>query len=74
VNSLGFSLQQALDTSTKLPSNNANSFKSFDNANSVVVSFYPRILASNVDKTLKPKFKILQDQGFSGSDLVSVIS
>ncbi|XP_074311913.1 transcription termination factor MTERF15, mitochondrial-like [Silene latifolia] len=90
VNNLGFSHQQALSTSTKLRSKNPDYFKSSDNANSVVdflkqygfddthikkvVSSYPQILASNVDKTLKPKFKLLQDHGFSGSDLVSIIS
>ncbi|XP_074310245.1 transcription termination factor MTERF15, mitochondrial-like [Silene latifolia] len=90
VNNLGFSHQQALSTSTKLPSKNTNYFKSSDNADSVVhflkqhgfddthikkvVSSHPAILASNVDQTLKPKFKLLQDHGFSGSDLVSIIS
>ncbi|XP_074270588.1 uncharacterized protein LOC141594470 [Silene latifolia] len=87
---LGFSPQQALSTSTKFRSKNGNYFNFSDNANSVVnlfkqygfndthikkiVSFYPRILACNVDKTLIPKFKLLQDHGFSGSNLVSVIS
>ncbi|KAH9627168.1 hypothetical protein KSS87_018408 [Heliosperma pusillum] len=90
INSLGFSHQQALSTSTKFRSKNTNHFKSFVNANSVVdflkqhdfddthikkvVSSYPSILSANVDKTLKPKFKLLQDHGFSGFDLVSVIS
>ncbi|XP_074311914.1 uncharacterized protein LOC141647573 [Silene latifolia] len=90
VNNLGFSHQQALSTSTKLPSKNTNDFKSSDNANSVVdflkqhgfddthiikvVSSCPKILASNVHQTLKPKFKLLQDHGFSGSNLVSVIT
>ncbi|XP_074306551.1 uncharacterized protein LOC141641803 [Silene latifolia] len=89
VNNLGFSHQQALSISIKLPSNKVNDFKFSDNANFVVdflkqhdlddthikkaVSSYPNILAANVDKTLKPKFKILQDQGFSGSDLIRLI-
>ncbi|KAH9610406.1 hypothetical protein KSS87_015224 [Heliosperma pusillum] len=90
INHLGFSHQQALFTSTKLRSKNVNYSKFSGNADSVVhflkqhgfddtnikkvVSSYPPILASNVDKTLIPKFKLLQDQGFTGSDLVSVIS
>ncbi|XP_074307403.1 transcription termination factor MTERF8, chloroplastic-like [Silene latifolia] len=91
VNSLGFSDEQALSTSTKIRFNNANDFESSGNVNadSVVgffkqhgfddtriiklVSCYPRILSANVDKTLKPKFKLLQDQGFSGSNLVTLI-
>ncbi|KAK9755435.1 hypothetical protein RND81_01G024800 [Saponaria officinalis] len=39
-----------------------------------IVSFDPRILTVKIDKTLKPKFKILHELGFSGSDLVQVIS
>ncbi|KAJ4744882.1 hypothetical protein LUZ62_001278 [Rhynchospora pubera] len=38
-----------------------------------VVSFYPRILASNVEKTLKPKVRELMDGGFSGELLVLLI-
>ncbi|XP_074311583.1 uncharacterized protein LOC141647340 [Silene latifolia] len=90
VDNLGFSPQQAHTTSTKLRTKNGNYSKFSDNANSVVdflkqhgfedihikkvVSSHPIILACNVDKTLKPKFKVLQDHGFSGSNLVSVIS
>ncbi|XP_074307405.1 uncharacterized protein LOC141642482 [Silene latifolia] len=92
VNSLGFSNEQALSTSTKLRSNNANDFKSSGNGNvdsvvdflkrhgfddthlKKVVSGYPQILFASVDKTLKPKFKLLQDHGFSGSNLVTLVS
>ncbi|KAK9755433.1 hypothetical protein RND81_01G024600 [Saponaria officinalis] len=85
VNSLGFSNQQALSIS-----NRANNFKLSPNSQVVVdffekqgfddtqirkiVSSYPRILCSKVDKTLIPKFKLFQDLGFSGSDLVRVVS
>ncbi|XP_074316831.1 transcription termination factor MTERF15, mitochondrial-like [Silene latifolia] len=46
----------------------------FDNTHiKKVVSCYPKILSANVDKTLKPKFKVFQDHGFSESNLVSLI-
>ncbi|XP_021759689.1 transcription termination factor MTERF2, chloroplastic-like [Chenopodium quinoa] len=38
-----------------------------------VVAYLPRILCANADKSLKPKIKLLQDLGFSGSDLVNAI-
>ncbi|KNA14713.1 hypothetical protein SOVF_105150 [Spinacia oleracea] len=38
-----------------------------------VISYDPRLLSANVDKTLKPKVKVLQDLGFSGSDVVHAI-
>ncbi|XP_074320228.1 uncharacterized protein LOC141657018 [Silene latifolia] len=90
INHLGFSDEQALSISTKLHSKNGNYSKFTNNANSVVdflkqqdfddahiikvVSCYPRILAANIDKTLKPKFKLFQDHGFYGSALVSFMS
>ncbi|KAK9734263.1 hypothetical protein RND81_04G127100 [Saponaria officinalis] len=39
-----------------------------------IVSSHPRILSSKVDKTLKPKIKLLRDLGFSGYDVIEVIS
>ncbi|XP_074281172.1 transcription termination factor MTERF15, mitochondrial-like [Silene latifolia] len=39
-----------------------------------VVSYYPQILSANVDQTLKPRFQVFQDHGFSASNLVSLIS
>ncbi|KNA14712.1 hypothetical protein SOVF_105140 [Spinacia oleracea] len=38
-----------------------------------VISKEPNILCAKVDKTLKPKIKLLQDLGFSRSDLVHAI-
>ncbi|XP_074311911.1 transcription termination factor MTERF15, mitochondrial-like [Silene latifolia] len=90
VNNMGFSDQQALSTSTKIHYKYADYSKFSENANSVVdflkqhcfddthiikvVSCYPKILACNVDETLKPKFKFIQDHGFCGSDLVSLFA
>ncbi|XP_074263200.1 uncharacterized protein LOC141586009 [Silene latifolia] len=90
VNNLGLSPQKALSASTRLRFKYGNYFKFCDNANSVVdflkqhdfddthiikiVFSYPQILTYNVDKTLKPKFKLLQDYGCSGFNLISVIS
>ncbi|KNA25508.1 hypothetical protein SOVF_006180 [Spinacia oleracea] len=38
-----------------------------------VISYDPRLLCTNVDKTLNPKIKLLKDLGFSDSDLVHAI-
>ncbi|XP_075082481.1 uncharacterized protein LOC107791225 [Nicotiana tabacum] len=81
VDSLGFSREEAVTTSNKVtrlkPSKNPefviNFFKisGFDNTQiKNIVSKSPKVLFSNVDKTLKPKLEILQEIGFSGSDLV----
>ncbi|XP_074282448.1 transcription termination factor MTERF8, chloroplastic-like [Silene latifolia] len=86
VNSLGFSEEEALVTSSKV----STTFKSTENPNSVIdffkisgfsqsqikhlVSRGPKVLFCNVDKTLKPKIQVLQDLGFSKSDLPHVIS
>ncbi|XP_074315044.1 transcription termination factor MTERF8, chloroplastic-like [Silene latifolia] len=86
VNSLGFSKEEAFVTCSKV----STTFKSTENPNSVVdffkisgfsqsqikqlVSKEPRILSSNVDKTLNPKIQALHDLGFSKSDLAHVIS
>ncbi|XP_074281146.1 uncharacterized protein LOC141606057 [Silene latifolia] len=90
VHNLGFSHQQAQSISTKVANKYADYSKFSGNANSVIdflkqngfddthikkaVSSFPRILAANVDQTLKPKFQLFQDHGFSESNLVSVIS
>ncbi|KAJ8434263.1 hypothetical protein Cgig2_010473 [Carnegiea gigantea] len=39
-----------------------------------MVSSLPKILMCKVDKTLKPKFEVLQEHGFSGPDLAVVVS
>ncbi|KAB2617131.1 hypothetical protein D8674_013000 [Pyrus ussuriensis x Pyrus communis] len=39
-----------------------------------VVKRVPRILTSNLDTVLKPKFKVFQDLGFSDSDIVDIVS
>ncbi|XP_009369665.1 uncharacterized protein LOC103959053 isoform X1 [Pyrus x bretschneideri] len=39
-----------------------------------VIKRVPRILTSNLDTVLKPKFKVFQDLGFSDSDIVDIVS
>ncbi|XP_059629730.1 transcription termination factor MTERF5, chloroplastic-like [Cornus florida] len=34
----------------------------------------PRVLSANLERTIKPKFKIFQDFGFSSSDVVEIVS
>ncbi|CAI9106525.1 OLC1v1005707C2 [Oldenlandia corymbosa var. corymbosa] len=81
INSLDFSKDAAVATLNKVPL----SGPSQKNADSVVnyldnlgiskthirsmVSRYPRLLCSNVDKTLAPKDKFLRELGLSGLDL-----
>ncbi|XP_024971970.1 transcription termination factor MTERF5, chloroplastic-like [Cynara cardunculus var. scolymus] len=84
IDSLGFSKQEAICTSTKIlhlkSTKNSQSVIDFlrnynlseTDVKSIVLS-QPSILLRKVDKTLEPKFKILSEIGFSGSDLVSVI-
>ncbi|KAJ9560538.1 hypothetical protein OSB04_005698 [Centaurea solstitialis] len=84
IHSLNFSKQEAISTSTKI-----HYLKSTKNSQSVIdflrnhnvsdadikfiVLSEPRILQRNVDKTLKPKFKLFLEIGLSDSDLVAVI-
>ncbi|CAN4116372.1 unnamed protein product [Withania somnifera] len=85
VDSLGFSNEEAASTSSKVTSR-----KTLNNPDLVInylkqigldntqmkqlVTRAPKLLCSNVSKTLKPKFQCLMDLGLSGSDLVSVIA
>ncbi|KAJ8449030.1 hypothetical protein Cgig2_004085 [Carnegiea gigantea] len=85
VNSLGFSKEEAIVASSKV-----TPLKSPENPNSVVnllktngfnetqikkvVFSMPRILSSDVDKTLKPKLKAFQDLGLYGSDLADIMT
>ncbi|GAB2289476.1 hypothetical protein Dimus_023786, partial [Dionaea muscipula] len=39
-----------------------------------MVNSHPRLLRSNVEKTLIPKIRVLEDFGFCGSELISVIA
>ncbi|GAB4860520.1 hypothetical protein Ancab_035680 [Ancistrocladus abbreviatus] len=84
VNSLGFSREQALSKSTKV-----RPLKSTENADLVMDFFtqsgfdksqiksmvynVPRLLSVNVDRTLKPKIRFLQDLGLSVSDVVRIV-
>ncbi|KAJ9560442.1 hypothetical protein OSB04_005602 [Centaurea solstitialis] len=84
INSLNFSKQEAISTSTKI-----RHLKSTKNSQSVVDFFRnynasdadiksivlsePKILVRSVDKTLKPKFNIFLEIGFSEPELVAVI-
>uniref|UniRef100_K4BTP0 Uncharacterized protein n=1 Tax=Solanum lycopersicum TaxID=4081 RepID=K4BTP0_SOLLC len=85
VDSLGFSDEEAASTSSKV-----TSLKNLKNPHLVInflkqiglddtqmkkmVSLAPKMLLSDVSKTLKPKFQCLMDIGLSGSDLVDVIA
>ncbi|GAB2289452.1 hypothetical protein Dimus_023761 [Dionaea muscipula] len=40
----------------------------------MIVNKHPRLLRSNVEKTLIPKIRVLQDFGICGSELISVIA
>ncbi|XP_059281210.1 uncharacterized protein LOC132034889 [Lycium ferocissimum] len=85
VDSLGFSKQEAASTASKVTS--SKTFKNpylvlhflkqtgLDNTQmKEIVSTVPKLLLSNVSKTLKPKFLCLMNLGLSGSDLVDVIA
>ncbi|KAL6578321.1 hypothetical protein OROMI_010649 [Orobanche minor] len=39
-----------------------------------IVKSWPRLLASNLDKIIKPKFKIFQDFGLSTNEIIYIIS
>jgi mTERF domain-containing protein len=85
VKSLGFSTKEAMATSTKV-----THLKSTEKPDLVIamlkecgldqtqikemVFSLPTLLLCKVDKTLKPKFKVLQELGISGPDLVKIIS
>ncbi|GMH22643.1 hypothetical protein Nepgr_024486 [Nepenthes gracilis] len=84
VKSLGFSREEAIHTSAKV-----SHLKSIKNYESIISFFrkgvldktqirniicsVPSLLTCNVDKTLKPKIRVLQDLGLSGSDLVDFV-
>ncbi|XP_077251511.1 uncharacterized protein LOC143890715 [Tasmannia lanceolata] len=84
INRLGFSKEKATTASTDL-----TSIKSLKKPDSVLnflkqtglddtqikslISWRPKLLASNVEKTLPPKIRVLQDLGLSGSDLTELI-
>ncbi|TMW95543.1 hypothetical protein EJD97_008679 [Solanum chilense] len=84
VDSLGFSKEEAVTTSSKVirlkPSKNPQFVVDFFQKNDFdntqiknIVSKSPKVLFSNVDKTLKPKLEILQEIGLSGTDLYKFI-
>ncbi|KAK9270017.1 hypothetical protein L1049_025590 [Liquidambar formosana] len=85
VNSLRFSREAAVSASTKVThlksTHNPDLVLNFFKQSGLdkthvrnIISLIPRLLSSNVDKTLKPKMRVLQDLGLSGSDLVEVIT
>ncbi|GMH09334.1 hypothetical protein Nepgr_011175 [Nepenthes gracilis] len=85
VKSLGFSSEEAISTSTKVSrlksEKNADSLIEFLNQHGLdnnqiknFISSVPSSLNSNVDKTLKPKIRVFQDLGLSGTDLVDFIA
>nr|XP_043614576.1 uncharacterized protein LOC122586662 [Erigeron canadensis] len=80
INSLGFSKDESFSVSTKLshlkstqnPISVIGFFKNCDLDNTQIkniVRFSPKILTANVDKTLEPKLRAVQDLGLSGSGL-----
>lgn len=85
INSLGLSRAEAITASTKV-----THLKSIERPDLVldlfkqcgldktqireIVSSVPKLLLCNVDKTLKPKLRVLQELGISGPDLVKIIS
>lgn len=86
ISSLGFSPERALKVSTNRrfvaiksedrPESVVRFFKDTglsDDQIKAVVSLSPHLLASNVEKTLKPKIRELKDGGFSGELLVHLI-
>ncbi|CAK9184922.1 unnamed protein product [Ilex paraguariensis] len=84
IDSLGFSREEAISASTKVthlkspknPDLVLNLLKQigFDNTQIKNIVFSaPTLLSSDVDKTLKPKIRVLQDLGLSGSDLAKFI-
>nr|XP_016513442.1 PREDICTED: uncharacterized protein LOC107830411 [Nicotiana tabacum] len=86
MNSLGFSTEKVISTSAKVtflkPGNNkpllvVNFFQQIGLDIShirTLVCTNPSLLFSDVEKILKPKTKLLQELGLSGSDIAKVIS
>ncbi|XP_060197929.1 transcription termination factor MTERF2, chloroplastic-like [Lycium barbarum] len=86
VNSLGYSRDKAISASNKVtflkPGNNKpylvlDFFKNIGLDKTqikMLVSPAPSLLFANVENTLKPKIKVLEEFGLSGSDLARVIS
>ncbi|KAF7130075.1 hypothetical protein RHSIM_Rhsim10G0152200 [Rhododendron simsii] len=82
---MAFSQPQAISISNRFPSG-----KSLEKPHSIVhflkqlgfsdahirssIRLYPKVLFSDVDKTLKPKVQFFQDLGFAGPDLVKFFS
>ncbi|XP_027093293.1 transcription termination factor MTERF4, chloroplastic-like [Coffea eugenioides] len=83
INSLGFSKPEAIFVSNKAPrlkpiypSLAVNFFENLGFSKThikIIVSSCPKVLWSNVDKTLKPKIRFLQDLGISGPALVKLL-
>ncbi|OIT04269.1 PREDICTED: transcription termination factor MTERF15, mitochondrial-like [Nicotiana attenuata] len=86
VNSLGFSNKEAISTSSKVTRSTLRNYEPhllldlFDKMGmnkaqiKTLVSSSPELLFSHIDKNLKPKIKVLQELGLSGSDLVTFIN
>ncbi|XP_068642513.1 transcription termination factor MTERF6, chloroplastic/mitochondrial-like [Aristolochia californica] len=84
VKSCGFSREKAIAASTaishiktpKKPDSVLSFLRNYglsDTHIRILVSRRPRLLCSNVAKTLEPKLKIFQDLGFSGADILQII-
>ncbi|XP_059279867.1 transcription termination factor MTERF5, chloroplastic-like [Lycium ferocissimum] len=81
VDSLGFSEKEAILASSCKASKNPDLVIDFliqtgldKTQMKKMVSTVPKLLFSDVSKTLKPKFQCLMDLGLSGSDLVNVVA
>ncbi|XP_059280903.1 transcription termination factor MTERF15, mitochondrial-like [Lycium ferocissimum] len=85
VNSLGFSTHEAISTSDKVTRSRLRNYEPhllldvFHNMGlnksqiKTLISSSPEVLFCHIDKNLKPKIKVLQQLGLSGSDLVTFI-
>ncbi|XP_060197928.1 uncharacterized protein LOC132626913 [Lycium barbarum] len=85
VNSLGFSTEEAISTSSKVSCSRLRNYEPhllldvFDQMGTnklqikTLISSSPKLLICRVDKNLQPKIKVLQQLGLSGSDLVTLI-
>ncbi|KAK4343651.1 hypothetical protein RND71_036745 [Anisodus tanguticus] len=85
VNSLGFSTKEAISTSSKVTRLRVRNYEPhllvdvFDEMGlnkpqiKTLVSSSPELLFCSVEKNLKPKIKVLQQLGLSGTDLVTFI-
>ncbi|XP_016444284.1 uncharacterized protein LOC107769572 [Nicotiana tabacum] len=86
VNSLGFSTEEAISTSVKVSRLRPRKYKPllvfnfFEKSGldkthiKKLVSSVPALMLCDVNKHLKPKIEVLQELGFSVSDLVQIIS